>query len=208
MTPDDERLEQIKNWWKEFRWTIIGGTTLGVVAVGGWTGWNEYTRVEQEAASSLFQELSVAVVQADVSSARQAFDELLDGHSGSNYAEKARLLLARANYEAGEVGAARSLLEDAISKSSDDATLHTARIRLARLMIADAQFEAALDLLSVADVGQYESHYQELRGDAYRGMKRHQEAQDAYQASIDALGGNSAYQTILTLKLNDTLVQE
>ena len=38
MASEDERLEQIKEWWKEYRWTIIGGTALGIGVIGGWDG--------------------------------------------------------------------------------------------------------------------------------------------------------------------------
>ncbi|MXW47776.1 MAG: tetratricopeptide repeat protein, partial [Gammaproteobacteria bacterium] len=153
MTPEEERLDQVKQWWKEYRWTVIGGVSAGVIGVGGWTGWNEYTRVQQELASALFQELSVAVVQADVTGARRAFDELFEDYSGTAYAEKARLLFARAAYEVGEEADARRLLEDAVDLSSDESTAHTARIRLAQLLIQSAQYQEALDLLGSVDPG-------------------------------------------------------
>lgn len=209
MAADEERLDQIRQWWKEYRWTIIGGTAIGVAAVGGWTGWKEYTRVQQEAASVLFQQVSVAVVQADVEAARRAFDDLIDSHGSSAYAENARLLMARASYDAGETDAARVLLQEAIDSSSEESTIHAARIRLAQLMIADGRYQDALDTLGSSNAGGFESHYQELRGDAYRGLNRNGDAKDAYQASIDSLNQNSAsYRTILTLKLNDTLIEQ
>ncbi len=209
MTPDDERLEQIKNWWKEFRWTVIGGLGVGVIAVGGWTGWVGHTQSQQEAASELFQQLSVAVVDADVEVAQQAHDDLLAEYSRTAYADQARLLMARAHYEAGAVDNARTLLETAISQSSDPSTVHAARIRLAQLLIAETQFQAALDVLGSSATGQFESYYQELKGDAYRALNRYAEATEAYQASIDSLSdGSTSYRTILTLKLNDTLVAE
>lgn len=208
MTPDEERLDQVKQWWKEYRWTAIGGISAGVIGVGGWTGWTEYTRVQHESASALFQELSVAVVQADATGARRAFDELFEDYSGTAYAEKARLLLARTAYEVGEQADARRLLEDAVDLSSDESTVHAARIRLAQLLIENAQYQEALDLLGSADPGQFASHYEELKGDAYRAMNRYSEAKKAYEASLDRLGFNSGYRTILTLKLNDTLVAE
>ena len=209
MAADQERLDQIREWWKEYRWTIIGGTAIGVLAVGGWSGWKEYTRIEQEAASVLFQEVAVAVVQADAVTARQAFDDLIDGYESSAYAEKARLLMARVSYDAGEADEARALLQEAIRSSSEKSTIHAARIRLAQLMIADGQYQEALDTLGSANAGGFESHYQELRGDAYRGLNRNDEAKDAYQASIDSLNRDSdSYRTILTLKLNDTLIEE
>ena len=208
MTPDDERLDQIRTWWKEYRWTVIGGTAAGVLAVGGWTGWSEYTNIQQEAASDLFQRLSVAVVQTDVETASEAFDELLADHSGTAYAERARLLLARAAFDAGNEADAQALLEAAISSSSDLSTVHVARIRLAQLLIAQSQYQQALDILDADDIDGYESYYQELRGDAYRAMNQFAEAKQAYEASIDSLGSNSSYRTILTLKLNDTLIAQ
>ena len=66
MTPEEERLEQIKKWWKEYRWTILGGTALGIATIGGWTGWNEYTQTQQESASVLYQQVSVAVVEMTI----------------------------------------------------------------------------------------------------------------------------------------------
>jgi len=208
MAADDERLEQIKDWWQQYRWTVIGGVAIGILSVGGWTGWNAYTEVKQEAASVLFQELSVAVVQTDVTTAQRALQDLLADHSGSVYAQRARLLLARAAYDAGEINDAHTLLEEAVASSSDDATRHAARIRLAQLKLADEQYAEVLDLLDVTSVDSFATYYHELKGDAYRALNRNSEAQEAYQASIDALSPNSGYETILTLKLNDTLVAQ
>ncbi len=208
MTPDDERLQQIKGWWKEFRWTIIGGLSIGIIAVSGWTGWNEHTRAQREAASEVFQRLSVAVVEANVTDARQAYDDLQADYSATVYAEKARLLMARASYDAGDSDEARALLEDAISMSSESSTLHVARIRMAQLLIAESEYLAALDLLDSADADAFASHYEELKGDAYRALGRFAEASEAYQTSIDALDDGAEYRTILTLKLNDTLVAD
>ena len=209
MTADDERLDQIKHWWKQYRWTILTGAGLGILAVGGWTGWSEYTRVELEEASVVFQELSAAVVEADASAAQEAFDQLQSEHSTSTYADNARLLQARAVYEQGDAAGAKELLRDAAMKSSRSSTSHTARLRLARLYIADTEYQQALDLLGSNTAKGYESYYQELKGDAFRGLNEFEKAQDAYRASIDALDSESAsYETILTLKLNDSLVGE
>ena len=34
MTPEQERIDQIKQWWQEFRWTILGGLAVGIA--GNW----------------------------------------------------------------------------------------------------------------------------------------------------------------------------
>ena len=208
MTPEDERLEQIKEWWKEYRWTILGGTALGIATIGGWTGWNEYTQTQQESASVLYQQVSVAVVENDYNSARDSIDELLSDHSNTAYAGKALLLMARVSYENGAEDETRRYLLQAIDDATESSTVHTARIRLGQLMIAEKQYEEALELLDIRNMGGFDSYYHELRGDAYRAQEQLKKAQEAYRASLDTLAPGSQYAAILNLKLNDTLVQE
>lgn len=206
MTTEEERLSQIKQWWQEYRWAIIGGTALGISALGGWTGWNEYQRVQQETASGFYQDLSVAVVEGDYGTANEAMNSLLDDFPNTAYTGQGMLLMARASYENGDSSEARNFLLRVIDEVEQPATVHTARIRLAQIMIAESDFNGALDVLRVADTGSFDSHYQELRGDAYRELGQLSEAHDAYQASLNSLAAGSSYQTVLRLKLNDTLV--
>ncbi len=205
MTPEEERLDQIKEWWKEYRWTIVAGTTLGLGAIGGWTGWNEYTRIQQESASALYQDVSVAVVQSDYGAALTAAEQLLDEHGSSGYAGKAMLLMARASYEHGDASQARRYLQQAMNEATEEATVHVARIRLAKLMIAEREYQEALSLLDVAEQQGFDSYYLELKGDAYRAMGMDKQAHEAYLGSMDALKPGSSYEQILALKLNDTV---
>ncbi len=205
MTPEEERLDQIKEWWKEYRWTIVAGTALGLGAIGGWTGWNEYTRIQQESASALYQDVSVAVVQSDYEGALTAAEQLLDEHGSSGYAGKALLLMARASYEHGDSGQARHYLQQAMNEATEEATVHVARIRLAKLMIVEREHQEALNLLEVAEQQGFDSYYLELKGDAYRAMGMDKQAHEAYLGSMDALKPGSSYEQILALKLNDTI---
>ncbi len=208
MNPEEERLEQIKEWWKEYRWTIIGGTALGIGVIGGWTGWTEYTTAQQESASSLYQEVSVAVVaENDYEGARQAAEQLLDEHRSTGYAGKALLLLARASYESGDRDQTRQYLQQAMDQAAEEATVHVARIRLAKLMIDESEYQDAMKLLDVKDTTGFESHYLELKGDAHRALGQIKEAHEAYQESMDALAPGSQYRSILALKLNDTVTE-
>ena len=209
MTPEDERLEQIREWWKEYRWTILGGTMLGVATIGGWTGWNEYTRVQEESESSLYEQVSVAVVRDDdLALAQNLTEELMRENSSSGYAGKALLLLAKISFDKGDIEGARETLQRAIDKAEDGATVHAARIRYGQLLIAQKQYEEAIKKLDVDRMDGFDSHYHELRGDAYRALGKLKQAHDSYSASIESLAPGSAYETVLALKLNDTQVKE
>ncbi len=208
MATEEERIEQIKAWWQENRWAIIGGIGLGIAVLAGWTGWNAYSEAQLESASDFYQNLAEAVVDKDYETAKQSLDSLLDEHPNTAYASHGLLLMARTSYDNGNAAEAKELLRQVIADAKESATVHTGRIRLAQLLISESSFDAALEVLNIPDMQSFDSHYYELRGDAYRGMKRYSDARKAYQSSIDALADDSPYGSILRLKLNDTLVSE
>ena len=176
-------------------------------AIGGWTGWVEYTRIQQESASTIFQEVAVAVVNGDAATAEVASRQLLDDHGGTNYADNAQLLLARSRFEKNDVEGARNLLLEVVNSANEVSTQHVARLRLAHLMLSQQEYEEAIDLLNVTNLNGLDSHYHELRGDAYRHLNQLVKAREEYELSIETLAPNSSYTGILRAKLNNSKVQ-
>ena len=207
MTPEQERIEQIKQLWQEYRWTIVGGVVIGVGTIGGWTGWQEYSRVQKESASAYFQDVAVAVVQGDAEIAENSTQQLLDEHSGTNYLANAQLLLARSRFERRDFAGARDLLLNVLDSAKEQSTQHVARIRLAQLMLSQREYAETLELLNLTEMGGLDSHYHELRGDAYRGLNQIDKAREEYEISLESLSLASRYAGILRAKLNDTIVQ-
>jgi len=207
MTPEEERLENIKQFWQEYRWTIIGGVVLGACMIGGWTGWQEYSRIQQESASTIFQKVAVAVVAGDADVAEQSAQELLEKHAGTSYAATAQILLARSRFESEDAQGAKDVLRDVLNSTDESSIEHLARIRLAQILIEQSEFQETLDLLDLSDLGGADSQYHELRGDAYRGLNQIERAHEEYQLSMDHLSPTSQYSPILAMKLNDTKIQ-
>ncbi len=207
MTPEQERIDKLKQLWQEYRWTIVGGVAIGVGTIGGWTGWQEYTRVQQESASAYFQDVSVAVVTGDVETAENVTQQLLDEHAGTSYLTNAQLLLARSRFERGDAAGARDLLSQVLASAKEKSIQHVARIRLAQLMLAQREFTETLELLNITEMGGLDSHYYELRGDAYRGLNQINKAREEYETSLEKLSLTSQYAGILRAKLNDTKIK-
>lgn len=207
MTPEQERIDKLKQLWQEYRWTIVGGVAIGVGTIGGWTGWQEYARVQQESASAYYQDVSVAVVTGDAQTAENATQQLLDEHAGTSYLTNAQLLLARSRFERGDAAGARDLLSQVLSSAKEKSIQHVARIRLAQLMLAQREFTETLELLDIAEMGGLDSHYHELRGDAYRGLAQIDKAREEYETSLAKLSLTSQYAGILRAKLNDTKIK-
>src|SRR5690606_17314578 len=86
-------------------------------------------------------------------------------------------------------------------KSVDDELLLTARLRLARVMIAQDQAQQALDLLRAVNPGSFASSFAEVEGDALLSLGQREQARDAYQRALAAnISGNPG---LLSLKLQD-----
>ena len=208
MATDEERLEQIKEWWQENRWIIIGGLSLGLSAIVGYNGWAQYTKSQEEAVSSIYEQISEATVEQRIDEAIDLIAELTKEYPTTGYAGKAALIQARIEYERGEVEKSREALQWAIDNATEASTVHTARLRLAFQMLGDGEYQQALNLLDVTAMDGFASHYNELRGDAQRGLGNIDKAHEAYLAAVETLGENSSYKPILDLKVNGTRMQE
>lgn len=208
MATDDERLEQLKEWWQENRWIIIGGLALGLSGIVGYNGWTQYTKSQEEAVSSIYEQISEATVNDQIDDAINLIEELTNEYPTTGYAGKAALIQARIEYERGEVEKSREALQWAIDNATEAATVHTARLRLAFQLLGDGEFQQVLNLLDVSAMDGFESQYNELRGDAQKGLGNIAKAHEAYLAAVETLGENSGYRSILDLKVNGTRMQE
>jgi len=204
---DDERLEQIKEWWKEYRWTVIGGVSLGLATVVGVNVWNAYTIGKAEAASDLYERITLDVVENRFDSATRLADQLIEEFPNTAYAGKTALIQARIQHELGNSEQVRKLLRWVIDNATEISSAHAARLQLARLMNAEKDYEGASSMLDIDDITGFESHYHELRGDALRGLQRFEEAYEQYERSLETLAPGSGYRALLNLKLNDVNVQ-
>jgi hypothetical protein len=128
---EELRREQLKALWNRFGIFIIAAAVLIVLVTGGYTGWVWWT--ERQAAQH--GDLYLAALDAAEAGDRERADEMLgrlieEGSGG--YPVLARLTLAAAKVEAGEVSEA-ILLYDSIA---DDARLEAVVRDLARLRSA------------------------------------------------------------------------
>jgi predicted negative regulator of RcsB-dependent stress response len=177
---------------------------LGLGAVLGFNGWQTYQARKSEAASVLYQRGTESYQQGDTEGAREYGDQLLQEYAATAYAAPAALLLARVEVEAGDYPSARARLQWVLDNADDTAVVHTARLRLATVLLAEGSAQEALTRLGGIEPGAYASQYDELRGDAHRASGDRAAARDAYQAALSRLMAGSPYREVLQRKLDDT----
>lgn len=87
-----------------------------------------------------------------------------------------------------------------MQNASEVSVQHSARVRLGRLHLDQADADAALALASVKETDGFASEYEELKGDALLVKGDRPAARRAYQAAITALARGSSYATALSMK--------
>src|SRR5207253_2441040 len=105
----------------------------------------------------------------------------------SPYADQARLLAARVYVDSGELERAAGELANVAERSKDRDLALVARLRLARVQIAQGKPDGALATLGVVEPGAFAARFHEVRGDAggaarRRGLLQGQEHRSAGEA--------------------------
>lgn len=210
---EQEQLDEIKTWWKQYGNLITWIVTAVAVALAGWQGWNWWQRNQAAQAASLYGALQVATMKGDFKQVRDAAGELIEKYPGTSYAGLAALMAAKVQAETGDAKNAKSQLGWAAEKADDPGVRDLARLRLATLLADEKAFDEALKQLAAEPSSYFAARFQELRGDILLGQGKAAEARTAYENAIarhdgarqgDALRGK-AYRDILQVKLETAI---
>lgn len=184
---EEEQLDAIKHWWRENSTSVIAGLVLGVVLVLGYSVWKERRQHMAERAAGQYQQLVKAMEANQVESADRLSERLIQEYDATSYGAFARLAQAKIKTDAGDLAAARHVLEGLLASSVDDKVKHLARLRLVQVMLDSNEAQAALGLIeqvrAKGGFGAFERDYELLKGDSYSAYGRTDDARIAYQAA-------------------------
>jgi len=200
---EQEELEKLKAWWKNYGNALIFGVLLGAAVLVGFRYGTQAMEQRRQDASMLYNQLVLDMRSKKTDDARKAGESLINDYSATPYAGMAGLLLARLDFDAGDAKAARAHLQWVIDHAKDSATVNAARLRLARLLVGSGDKDAALALLNAKDQAGFEGEYEELRGDIYAAQGKRDEARTAYSEALKRLPPDSPYIPVLNMKLDD-----
>ncbi len=200
---EEEQWERVKLWLRENGLWLLAGVLIGVGALAGWRWWEQ--RVEQRAqdASARYEEILGAFNRSDRTRAFTLIDSLRDDFPASPYADQADLAGARDLVDQNELAKAAERLERVMQGSKDDELKLVARLRLARVQLAQGNADAALATLDAAEAGAFAPRFDEVRGDARLAKGDRPAALAAYQRARDADEDGVLDQVTLELKIAD-----
>lgn len=202
---EEEQLENLKRWWSENWKALAAGLAIGFGAIGGWELWKNHREDAAVEASQMYEDLKKALAATKADEARAIADKLQQDYAATPYASSAALRLAREAVQAGQLDEASARLRWVAEHADDEALRRLATLRLARVLWQQARNDEALKLLE-GDAGDYESLYQELRGDIAYAQGDREAARSAYQAALDRAPEQASNRSLLQHKLDDLAV--
>ncbi len=201
---EQEKLDAIRQWWERYGTLIV--TVLVVIAASfaGWRGWQWYENNQAKQAMGYFEALETAANQQGDESlprVRAASETLREEFPSSGYASRGALVAARVLQEREDYTGAREQLNWVIEESGDKALVPLARLRLAGVLLEQKEYDAALTALDNPPEA-FVALYADRRGDVLAAQGKPDQAKEAWQNAIAALGNDDPMVQIIELKID------
>lgn len=212
---EEEQLEVLKRWWKDYGKTVIIAVLVAVVGYFGYTTWQDQKRQKAEKASEVYEQLlkltnaepGKTLTDSDKATIAHLAGELKDGNSKSMYAHSAAFFLAKLAVEDNKLDVAVSELKWVLSAKPEAATEQLARLRLARVLTAQKVYADALAQLSPEPAAAFTSEYAEARGDILKLQGDLDAARTAYEKALAATDPQQQERyMLLQMKVDDLKV--
>ncbi|MDN3639264.1 tetratricopeptide repeat protein [Simiduia curdlanivorans] len=206
---EEEQVEALKRWWAENGKSLIVAVIIGVGGYMGFGAWKDGRQAGAEEASAQYEQITElmagqeAVSETDKATINHLAQGLKDNHADTLYGVQAAMLLAKQAVEANDLSKAEAELRWALDQASELNVELLARLRLARVLAAQAKFADALSVISVQEEASFASLYAEVRGDVFAAESKLDKAAEAYTAAIASVDAKDmARAGQLRMKLN------
>ena len=148
-----EQWERAKGWLRSYAGWILGGVVVALGGISGWNWWQDRQDRLGLEASAKYEQMTAALVRNDLSQAKAISADLERDYPNSPYVDQAHLFDARLAVEASDLAKAETLLRGIMEHSKDDQLALIARLRLARVQLAQNKPDDALATLSGKPAG-------------------------------------------------------
>lgn len=200
---DDEKGEEIKQWWRDNGRAVIVGIVFGIALLFSARYWLNYQTILAGQASSTYQQLSTLLTDDKKVEADEKTQLLLSDFSSTPYAVFAAFDMAKKSAELNDNETAKTYLQWIIEHAELSGHKALAELRLSQLLLLESEFDQALALVTEPTLVSFTSLFAERQGDILVAQGKASEAGTAYQTALMTLGQGQPRQSIIQLKLDD-----
>ena len=198
-----EQLDAIKKWWKRYSNIITIVLSLVLLAASGYKYWNWHQEKVNQQASNAYEQLMLAFSNQDKKGVRSYANQLLNDYGQTIYADAARMTLAKLYAMHDKYTEAFNELNYVAAHYKMVAIHQVAKIRIARLFLAEKAYDKALAQLAQVDYTAYMPVVSELRGDIYVATGRYPLAVVEYKKAIGEVQMQGMGNLFLEMKTNE-----
>ncbi|WP_350644945.1 tetratricopeptide repeat protein [Pseudoalteromonas sp. G24-MNA-CIBAN-0072] len=195
---EEQQAEAIKRFFRENGLSLALGVIVGLGGLYGWKAYNQNQITTAEQASDAYTKL----VESD--SVLASADAFISENKDTQYATLAAFVAAKEAVDAQNLDVANEKLSWIVTNVDNAQLKAIATTRLARVQIAQQQYDDALSTLNAPLPEAFNANVAELKGDIYTQQGNKEQARVAYQAAVDAGGLTS--NPLLQIKLDDLAV--
>jgi len=194
---EQERLAELKAWWEDNRWYLLGAIAAAVLAFAGYRGWQYWSASQAEDASAMY----AAAIKAEKEQRVAGIDAIVAKHPRSYYATEGQLVVAKDKFDAGDYAGAQKRLEWVMERGVEEHR-GIARLRLAAVLLEQKKHAEALKVLDGNKDEAFVALVADLRGDIMLAQGRIDEARAAYKLASEKADPRNPVKNIADTKLN------
>ena len=203
-----EQAEQLRHWLRENWIWLVAGVALTVGGYYGYRAWESRQASRAIEAGQRFAAMLDAIGASKRDEGMRIAGELTGEYADTPYADQATLVLARLDVDSGDFAAAEKRLAAVAGASKDPDLRIVARLRLARVQLAQGRYDDALKTLDAVATPAVAARVLELKGDVRlaqgdraAALAEWNKAKDA--AAADPTAGTQVDTELLQLKIDE-----
>jgi predicted negative regulator of RcsB-dependent stress response len=199
---EKEQWERVLQWLREQGPWMIAAVAVVAAGYSGWHYWQGHVEQRDLAAAARYGQVLDAFSHDNVDSGLRLADSLVKDYPSTAYADQANLAAARMQVEHKRLDQAAVRLAQVLGSTKDPELALIARLRLARVQLAQGQADDALKTLDAVTPGAFEARYEEVRGDILMSKGDRAGALKEYRAARSG-GGTTLDTGLLDLKIDE-----
>jgi predicted negative regulator of RcsB-dependent stress response len=160
-----EQADQLRRWLRENWIWLVAGVVLTLAGYYGYRWWEARQAGRAAVAGERFTAMLQAIADGRREDGLKIAAEVTGEYADTPYADQATLVLVRLDVEAGDFASAEAKLVRVADGSKDPDLRTVARLRLARVQMAQGRYDVALATLDAVAAPPIDARVLDLKGD-------------------------------------------
>lgn len=197
---EQHQLEAIKEWWKHYGKLTIIAFAVTLAASYAWRYMQQREVIVTQQASLIYDQMTASFSNQNRDAFVAQANKLISEFGKTPYANMAEFAVAHQAVKDGKFDKAFTELKNVFTVSKDAQVRQIARVRAARVLLAQNKLDDALQVLTTIDSETFMPMVHEVRGDIFVAQGDAQKARQSYKSAIAATPAEEVNRPLLEMK--------